>query len=70
MGRKANAQKDHAVLNTIRAHDNQLSQAEIARLSDLHPQEVSRILARLVDTTGVLLQEDKKGRLGIFRRKK
>ena len=69
MGRKANLRNVQTVVDTIQKHNNKYRAADIAKETGLHPQTVSRLLVVAEEAAGVLLQEDKKGRLGIFKRK-
>lgn len=66
MGRKVNSAKAHKVLACIQFNDGRVRASDIARKTGMHPQAVSRLLATLEKTTGVLLQEDDRGYLGIF----
>ncbi len=66
MGRKTNAHNAHKVLSCIQTSDGYVRANDIARQTGLHPQTVSRLLATMDETTGVLLQEDARGFLGIF----
>ena len=69
MGRKVNSRNAQTVVKVIQEHDNKYKPADIAREAGLHPQAVARLLGVVEEVTGVLLQEDQKGRLGIFKRK-
>ncbi len=70
MGRRINEANAHKVLNCIQTDDGRIRANDIARQTGMHPQAVSRLLATMDETTGVLLQEDKRGFLGIFRRRR
>lgn len=70
MGRKVNLANAHKVLRYIQDHNNQVRATDIARQTGMHPQTVSRLLATMERTTGVLLQEDDKGYLGIFKQRR
>jgi DNA-binding IclR family transcriptional regulator len=69
MGRKTDPQNADSVLNIITANNGQVRANDIARQTGMHPEAVSRLLASMDKTTGVLLQEDDNGFLGIFRRR-
>ena len=68
MGRKANMSHIEAVIRAIQQNDGQVRANDIARMTGLHPEAVSRALARVPEYTGILLQEDDNGFLGIFKR--
>lgn len=70
MGRRSNGANARKVLNCIQVNDGQILANDIANQTGMHPQAVSRLLASMEDTTGVLLQEDNHGRLGIFGRRR
>jgi predicted transcriptional regulator len=69
MGRKANLRNAQAVVETIHRYNGKCRTADVARKTGLHPQAISRLLPIIEEATGTLLYEDKKGRLGIFKRK-
>lgn len=70
MGRKTDPQNADCVLNLIKTHNGQVRANDIARQTGMHPQAVSRLLASMEDVTGILLDEDDRGFLGIFGRRK
>lgn len=70
MGRKSNKANAFKVLNCIQSGDSQIRANDIARKTGMHPQAVTRLLATMDETTGVLLQEDDHGFLGIFGRRR
>jgi len=68
MGRKVRSTRKEDVLQAVRDHDGKLQAAAVARLLNLHPQEVNRTLAALEDEAEKYLFEDDRGFLGIFKR--
>ena len=70
MARKVNQANANKVLRCILANSGNVRANDIARQTGMHPQSVSRLLSTMDETTGVLLQEDDHGFLGIFGRRK
>lgn len=67
MGRKLNPFRREAVLKAVEEHDGQLRAGGLARLLDLHPQELGRVLTSLEEEGEKYLYEDDQGFLGIFK---
>ncbi|HEX9924440.1 MAG TPA: hypothetical protein VGD99_17415 [Anaerolineae bacterium] len=68
MGRKINTERKQTVLQAIKENNENLQAAGLAKLLNLHPQEVGRVLTALEDEAEKLVYEDDKGFLGFFRK--
>lgn len=68
MGRKINTERKQAVLQAIKENDGALQAAGLAKLLNLHPQEVVRVLTALEDEAEKQVYEDDKGFLSFFRK--
>ena len=68
MGRKINADRKERVLKAIEENDGLQRIAGLARLLNLHPQEITRTLVALEEEDDKYVCEDDKGFLGIFRK--
>jgi len=68
VGRKVRSNRKEEVVQAVRDNDCKLQAAGVARLLNLHPQDVSRTLAALEDDDEKYLYEDDRGFLGIFKR--
>ncbi len=69
MGRKVDEGKVKAVLQVIEQQDGNVRMNDVAKAAGLSAERVSSLLARVDDVTGILLQEDDRGFLGIFKRR-
>ena len=67
MARKVNLDNVKAVLETIQDKDSQIRANDIAKILNLHPQAISRLLPAVDDETDELLCEDDQGFLSIFK---
>jgi hypothetical protein len=68
VGRKINIERKQAVVQAIKENDKVLQAAGLAKLLNLHPQEVVRVLTALEDEVEKQVYEDDKGFLGFFRK--
>jgi len=68
VGRKINTERKQTVLQAIKENNENLQAAGLAKLLNLHPQEVGRVLTALEDEAEKLVYEDDKGFLGFFRK--
>jgi hypothetical protein len=68
VGRKINTERKQVVVQAIKVNNEVLQAAGLARLLNLHPQEVVRILTALEDEPEKQVYEDDKGFLGFFRK--